>query len=81
MLLDKALSTFLMQGVDAAGNADAASRIGRTRTAPAANATVERLKFSFASCQQFEQGWYGAYRHIVADSPDLIAFLGARGLK
>src|SRR6185503_20546135 len=48
----------------------------RTRTAPAANAPVERLKFAVASCQQFEQGWFGAYRHIVADSPDLIAFLG-----
>jgi len=55
---------------------DAQSAPARTRTAPAANAPVERLKFAVASCQQFEQGWYGAYRHIVADSPDLIAFLG-----
>lgn len=48
----------------------------RTRTAPAASAQPERLRFAFASCQQYEQGWYGAYRHIVADEPDLLAFLG-----
>jgi alkaline phosphatase D len=34
------------------------------------------LRFAFASCQQYEQGYYGAYRHIVDDAPDLIAFLG-----
>ncbi len=55
---------------------DAQSPVGRTRTAPAPNASVERLKFAFGSCQQYEQGFYAAYRHIVADSPDLIAFVG-----
>jgi len=55
---------------------DAQSTIGRTRTAPAPNARVERLRFAFASCQQYEQGFFGAYRHIVADAPDLVVFLG-----
>ena len=55
---------------------DARSPIGRTRTAPAAAAPAQRLRFAFASCQQYEQGFFGAYRHIVADQPDLIAFLG-----
>jgi alkaline phosphatase D len=55
---------------------DAASPVGRTRTAPAAGTATQRLRFAFASCQQYEQGWFGAYRHIVADQPDLIAFLG-----
>jgi alkaline phosphatase D len=55
---------------------DVQSPIGRTRTAPGAAAPVERLRFAFASCQQYEQGYYGAYRHIVADEPDFIAFLG-----
>ncbi len=54
----------------------AQSAIGRTRTAPAAHAPVERLRFAFASCQQYEQGFYGAYRHIAADQPDFVAFLG-----
>ena len=55
---------------------DAQSRVGRTRTAPSASSQPARLRFAFASCQQYEQGYYGAYRHIVADEPDLIAFLG-----
>jgi alkaline phosphatase D len=55
---------------------DAQSRIGRTRTAPSPTQQVARLRFAFASCQQYEQGYFGAYRHIVADEPDLIAFLG-----
>jgi alkaline phosphatase D len=56
--------------------AGAQSATGRTRTAPAAGAAVGRLRFAFASCQQYEQGYYGAYRHIVADDPDFVAFLG-----
>jgi alkaline phosphatase D len=54
----------------------AQSPVGRTRTAPAADSAPARLRFAFASCQQYEQGYYGAYRHIVADEPDFIAFLG-----
>jgi alkaline phosphatase D len=55
---------------------DAQSRVGRTRTAPSPQAQPALLRFAFASCQQYEQGYYGAYRHIVADAPELIAFLG-----
>ncbi len=55
---------------------DAVSQVGRTRTAPRLDATVERLRFAFASCQQYEQGYYGAHRHIASDAPDLVAFLG-----
>ena len=52
----------------------AQSPIGRTRTAPADIA--QRLRFAFASCQHYEQGYFAAYRHMVADDPDLIVFLG-----
>lgn len=55
---------------------DAVSPVGRTRTAPRLDATVGRLRFAFASCQQYEQGYFGAHRHIAADAPDLVAFLG-----
>ena len=55
---------------------DAQSPIGRTRTAPGAAAQPSRLRFAFASCQHYEQGYFGAYRHMVADDPDLIVFLG-----
>ena len=55
---------------------DAVSAVGRTRTAPDTGAQTDRLRFAFASCQQYEQGYYGAYRHVVADDPDLVLFLG-----
>jgi alkaline phosphatase D len=55
---------------------DAQSPVGRTRTAPAATAQPANLRFGFASCQHYEQGYFAAYRHMVADAPDLIAFLG-----
>ncbi len=55
---------------------DAGSPAGRARTAPGEAARVERLRFAFASCQQYEQGFYGAWRHAAADDLDLVAFLG-----
>jgi alkaline phosphatase D len=54
---------------------DAQSRVARTRTAPAADA-APRLRFAFASCQQYEQGWYTAHRLLAAEDLDLVAFLG-----
>ncbi|PRX49346.1 alkaline phosphatase D [Prauserella shujinwangii] len=52
------------------------SPVGRTRTAPAAGAAVNRLTYCFASCQHWEEGWYHAHRGIAADDPDLVLFLG-----
>lgn len=53
-----------------------ASPIGRTRTAPAAGTTPERLRFAFVSCQHYEQGHYTAYRHLAGEDLDLVAHLG-----
>lgn len=55
---------------------DAVSPVGRTRTAPAADTLPTALRLAFASCQHWEFGEYGAHRHIAAESPDLVAFLG-----
>ena len=52
------------------------SGIGRTRTAPAANADSDRLRFAFASCQQYEQGYFVAYRHMLKDDLDLVIHVG-----
>jgi alkaline phosphatase D len=52
------------------------SRIGRTRTAPAVTANASQLRFAFASCQHYEQGFYGAYRHMAAEDLDLVVHLG-----
>ena len=55
---------------------DAVSAAGRTRTAPPGGATADRLRFAFASCQQYEQGYYAAHRHMAAENLDLVVFLG-----
>ncbi|MET0509779.1 MAG: alkaline phosphatase D family protein [Burkholderiaceae bacterium] len=52
------------------------SRIGRTRTLPARDARHRRLRIAIASCQNYEHGYYAAYRHLLADEPDLIVHLG-----
>ncbi len=56
---------------------DAISTTGRTRTAAAAgDGANERLRFAFASCQQYEQGYFAAYRHMARENLDLVVFLG-----
>jgi alkaline phosphatase D len=52
------------------------SPIGRTRTAPAVAAPVERMRFAIASCQHYEQGYFSAYRHMAGEDLDLVAHLG-----
>ncbi len=55
---------------------DAASPIGHTRTAPSRTATTGRLRFAFASCANYEHGYFSAYRHLAAEMPELVLFLG-----
>lgn len=55
---------------------DEASPVGRTRTLPSPEARVERFRFALASCQQYEQGYFHAYRHAAADDPRLMLFVG-----
>lgn len=52
------------------------SPVGRTRTAPAPGARLEKLSFAFASCQHYEDGYYTAHRHLAREDLDLIIFLG-----
>lgn len=42
------------------------SRLGRTRTAPA-TAAASPLHLALASCQNYEQGFFGAWARMVAD--------------
>jgi alkaline phosphatase D len=53
----------------------ARSAVGRTRTAPAAG-TMAPLRFAFASCQQYEQGYYAAYRDMATQPLDFVLHLG-----
>jgi len=53
----------------------AQSAVGRTRTAPPADAAAT-LRFAIASCQRFDVGHYAAWRDVAAASLDLVVFLG-----
>lgn len=53
-----------------------ASPVGRTRTAPEPGAGPAELRFAFASCQHYEQGYFDAYRHMAAEEIDFVVHLG-----
>ena len=53
-----------------------ASPVGRTKTAPELTERLAALNFAFASCQQYEQGYYTAFHHMAADDIDLVVHLG-----
>ena len=55
---------------------DEVSPVGRARTAPAAMSPVDRFRFAFASCQQYEVGYFKAYRDMIAQDVELIIHLG-----
>jgi alkaline phosphatase D len=55
---------------------DALSSVGKTRTFPKAGATVDKLKIAYASCQRWEAGYFTAYKHMLAEKPDAVLFLG-----
>ncbi|MCI4430795.1 MAG: alkaline phosphatase D family protein [Burkholderiales bacterium] len=55
---------------------DAVSAVGRTRTAPAADAAVARLRIALASCQHYEQGAFAAHRDIAEHDLDVVLFVG-----
>jgi alkaline phosphatase D len=55
---------------------EAVSAVGRTRTFPVADAAVDKLRIAYASCQQWGNGYYSAYRHMLAEEVDLVMFLG-----
>lgn len=52
------------------------SPAGRTRTAPAAGAPLDRLRFAFASCQNLTAGFYTAYQDMVTRDLDFVLHLG-----
>lgn len=50
------------------------SPIGRTRTAPAAHAS--RIDFAFVSCQNYQDGYYTAFRHLAGEDVAFVVHLG-----
>lgn len=52
---------------------EAVSRTGRTATIPA---DPQRLRLALTSCQHWEQGWFTAYRDMIAQRPDAVLQVG-----
>jgi len=52
------------------------SPVGRTKTAPAAGAAVDALRFALASCANYEHGYFAAYGEIARQAPDAVLFVG-----
>jgi alkaline phosphatase D len=54
-----------------------ATPAARTRTFAAPGTTPERFRFAFSSCQNWESGYYAAYRDLVEQGDlDAFVFLG-----
>jgi alkaline phosphatase D len=48
---------------------------GRTRTAPR-DGSLAPMTMCVASCSNYEQGWFTAYRRLAEEQPDLVVHLG-----
>ncbi|PHM07657.1 alkaline phosphatase D family protein [Nostoc sp. 'Peltigera malacea cyanobiont' DB3992] len=53
-----------------------ASPIGRTRTAPLANSYLSKFNFGLVSCQNYQQGFYTAYKYLAQEDLDLVVHVG-----
>ncbi|WP_018255784.1 alkaline phosphatase D family protein [Salinispora mooreana] len=59
------------------GYADAWSPTGRTMTAPAADADIDRIRLGVVSCSNWEAGYFAAYRHLAERGDlNLVVHLG-----
>nr|WP_205709178.1 alkaline phosphatase D family protein [Kineococcus siccus] len=58
------------------GRTQQLSPAGLTRTAPARRTRGGTLTMAFASCAQYEHGWFTAYRRLAEEQPDVVLFLG-----
>ncbi len=54
----------------------ATSRVGRTKTTPQFGSSVGEMSFAFASCQQYEHGYFAAYARMAEEDLDFVVHLG-----
>ena len=54
----------------------AASQVGRCRTLPASDDDPEEISFGLLSCQDYQNGYYGAYHHVAEADVDYVLHLG-----
>jgi alkaline phosphatase D len=53
-----------------------ASPIGRTKTAPVEGAAVDSLRFAVCGCNDYESGYFTAFRHIADERFDFVFHTG-----
>ncbi len=52
------------------------SPVGRTKTTPQLGAAIGEMNFAFASCQQYEHGFFSAFARMAEEDLDLVVHLG-----
>jgi alkaline phosphatase D len=52
------------------------SQVGRTKTAPAAGAPVDQLRFGVCGCSHYESGFFTAFRRIAEEQFDFVVHTG-----
>lgn len=55
---------------------ETASRVGRCRTLPAVDEDIERVRFAVLTCQDYTNGYYGAFAHLAQEEIDFVIHLG-----
>ncbi|NHN41993.1 alkaline phosphatase D family protein [Halorubellus sp. JP-L1] len=53
-----------------------ATRTGRLRTLPEPDASPESLRVAVVSCQDYQNGYYGAHHHVAQEELDYLVHLG-----
>lgn len=52
------------------------SRTGRCQTLSRPTETTESVRFAVLSCQDYQNGYYGAYSHVASEDVDFLVHLG-----
>jgi len=52
------------------------SRTGRCRTLPAPDASPDECSVAVLTCQDYQNGYYGAYHHLAEEDVDFVVHLG-----
>ncbi len=52
------------------------SPVGRAKTAPVVGAKLDRVRFAALGCQQYDAGFYTAYRHVSEEDIDFVFHYG-----
>jgi alkaline phosphatase D len=55
---------------------DATTAVGRANTLPAPGTPVDKLRFGYVSCSNYEHGYFSAYRHLTEEDPNSSCFSG-----